>query len=160
LYFEPETGGLDYQSLSNLGPHRLVAGLHIRAIEIRENIIQEGEELVREIVPIIQHASGALYHESRTKANIAAILQDGSDQIRNIRRVIFQIGILYHHDITGDSSESCAEGGCLAGVALMLQQTDARITGTMLSDQVRGFIARRIVDYHDFVEVTYRLVDT
>src|SRR5262249_31438407 len=93
-----------------------------------QDVIQEGKELVRQIVPIIEHPSGALYHESGAEANISPIVKDGSNQIRDIGWVIFQVRVLDDNHIACDLAEAGPQGGSFTCVLVMAEKLDSRVS--------------------------------
>ena len=60
LGFETETVGRQRQSLQEIRMDNLIAGLHIREVEVREHVAQQGEETIAHHVPKEEHSRPSL----------------------------------------------------------------------------------------------------
>src|SRR5262249_4532546 len=154
LRLKAEAVRFELQVGQHLAAEDLVAGLHVREIEVGEHVRQRGQGLVGHVVPEIQHAM-ALADESRAINDVGPPLQDRLEQPRIFRRVIIQIGVLHQDALAGGVAEALPQRRALALVALL--EEDADVAAFQLAqDAVRAVLAA-IIDQDQFLRDRHRL---
>jgi len=97
---------LDSDLLNDLAAECLVAGFHVREIEVGKHVAQQCKKSVAHAVPKIYNPMGSATLESAAKHHIGLVLQDWCDHDRIFLWIVFQVGILHNGDITRGASSS------------------------------------------------------
>ena len=95
--------------------------------------------------------------EASSVDNVGNAVKEWRQQLRNVRRVVLQVGVLNHHEIAGRGVDPGAHSGALALVALVDDQAQPRNLGFEPADDLNRLVDRTIVNYEDLsVEVKLR----
>ena len=86
LGFDAEAVLLEGDGLDQLAFKNFVAGFHVGEVEIGRHVRQEGEELVAEGVPEIQHAVLVRADEARAQDGIRLAAENGLEQCQRFYR--------------------------------------------------------------------------
>jgi hypothetical protein len=124
LRFDPEPLAAEPQILEDVCPHRLVTGLHVREVQVVEDVGEPREDPVPEGVPVQEHPPLRTRRESRAEDRVGSVLHDRLQEPRELRRVVFQVGVLYHRDIPGHAGDGGTDGSSLPAVDRMLEDDD------------------------------------
>ena len=85
-------------------------------LRLVKHVRAQGEELVADHVPEIDHAVGVAAHEARAEDDVGLAVEDRLEQPRVFLRVVFEVGVLHDHDVAGGGGEAGAQRGALAPV--------------------------------------------
>ena len=99
LRFESKPVRFDLDSCEYFSPKHLVAGLHVRQLQVREDVREQRKHPVRNVVPEIMHALWPA-QKSRAVHHVRAPVNDWLQQNLVITRVVFQVRVLHQHDIS------------------------------------------------------------
>src|SRR5688572_16267254 len=119
LGLEAEAVLLDADRARHLAPEHLVAGLHVGEIQVGDHVREEGQHAVRHAVPEEEHAVRHAGEEARAVHHVRATLEDGTDELRELRGVVLEVRVLDDHDVPLRAPEPGAQGGPLALVSLV-----------------------------------------
>jgi hypothetical protein len=150
---------LDDHVPCDLGLHRLIAGLDVGEVEISDQIAYESQEFVRKIVAKIEHPTRSSNEKSRAQTNVSQSFPDRADQLRNFPRMVFQVRVLDHDNISGNSSETGPECSRFALIDLMAEKFNAWLFRSLLQTDFHRRICRSIIDYDHFVDVRIKFED-
>ena len=89
LRLESKAIFLDRDGLNDFPPHSLVAGLHIRKIQVGEYVGHEREEAIAHGVPKVEHSVLLRTNEPGTKNRIGFSTQNRMQQNWILRGIIF-----------------------------------------------------------------------
>ena len=78
---------LDGDRLDDVRPERLVAGLHVRHVEVVDHVRQQGQRVVEHLVPEEQRAAGRA-DEARSEGDVRDAVDDRLDDAGKILRVV------------------------------------------------------------------------
>lgn len=109
LRFESESILLDFDRLDHLTPEDLITSLHVREVEIREDVGQQGEESVAHRMPEIENPVGPAREETTAENDIRLAGYEGLDQAQQIVWIVFEIRILNGHEFPRDLAKSRAQ---------------------------------------------------
>src|SRR5215469_9058270 len=118
---EPKAVGLDFDALQDFLAKDFVAGLHIGKLQVGENVGKQSEHSVCYVVPEVVDALWAA-KESRAIDNICAAVDDGFEQDAIIARVVFEVRVLYQHDVTSGLGKAAAQSRALALVGRLKEE--------------------------------------
>jgi hypothetical protein len=111
--FKPEAVGFQLDSLQDFAAENLVAGFHVRELEVGEDVGEKSEHLVGNVVPEIVDALRPA-KKSRAEDDVGAAVDDGFKKLVVVARIVFEVGILDENDVAGDFGKATAESGALA----------------------------------------------
>jgi hypothetical protein len=123
LRFHAEAARPDGDALDDVGAEDLVARLHVREVQVRDHVGEEGEELVRDVMPEVQDAAGGA-REARAVDDVGLALEDRRQELRIVAGVVLEIRVLDQHDVPGRLREAAPEGGALPLVGLLVVDPD------------------------------------
>src|SRR4029453_9433901 len=103
------------QPLQDRSPKGLIAGPHVREIQVRQHVRDDGEHLVRHGMPIEQDAMGTA-EEARPIDDIRNPALNGRDELEVVLRLILEIRSLDDDDVTAGFLKSSPERGSLSTV--------------------------------------------
>ena len=95
-------------------PERLVAGLHVGQVEVRRHVAGRGQEMVRQRVPVVDHAPLAGDQEARPVDHIGLVGQQRTQHFRVLGGVVFQVGVLDDAEFAHRVFQCRADGRALA----------------------------------------------
>src|SRR5579872_558257 len=124
LGLEAETVAADRNALEEVGAKHLVAGLHVGEVQVAEHVGDHGQPLVDHGVPIRQHSRLLTRQVARAENGIGAPVEQGPQELRVFRGIVFEIGVLHQAEISVRIFERGANGRALAFVHRFLDQTD------------------------------------
>src|SRR4030095_12015740 len=78
-----------------------VTGLHVSVIQVAYDIREPGQKLVADTVPVVQHPAAFAAGEPGAEHGVGRTVDNGFDQSRDFRRIVFKISILNNGDISG-----------------------------------------------------------
>ena len=110
LRLDPEAVHGERKRPKEIGANHLLTRLHVRQIEIRQRVAEQGEEPVPERVPEEEDAAGPS-HEARPVDGVGPAIQDGVEKGRDRTRVVLQVRVLDDHHVAGGMLESGAQCG-------------------------------------------------
>ena len=90
---------LQLNSLDDFSSEHLVAGFHVTQVQVGECIAQGGQELVSERMPKEENAMRLATGITRSIDHIGMTVQQGLKKQIVFVRVVFEIGVLDHHEI-------------------------------------------------------------
>jgi hypothetical protein len=126
----------------------LVAGLHVRQVQIAEHVGNQGEPLVDHGVPEGQHADLFAGHVARAEDGIGAAIEQRAQQARIFARIVLEVGILHDGEVAHGLADGRAHGRALASIALVPVEPDlSGLARQPLQNRVRA-VSRTIVDDH------------
>jgi hypothetical protein len=79
----------------------------------------------------------------------------GASSAGDVARVVLEIGVLDHHDVTLRVREAGADGGALAAIGRMEEHAD--LAARDAAEDVPGAVERAVVDDEDLLRVRQRL---
>src|SRR5688572_1158221 len=123
LRLDPEAVGAQVEAVQHLAAHHLVAGLHVRQHRVVKDVGEQGQQPVAEIMSEQEDAVAA--EEPGAVDDIGAAVDDQLDQLRELLRGVFEIGILNDDDVAADRVKAAADRGAFALVALLQEQSEA-----------------------------------
>ena len=123
LRLHAEAARPDGDALDDVGAEDLVARLHVREVQVRDHVGEEGEELVRDVVPEVQDAARGA-REAGAVDDVGLALEDRRQELRVVARVVLEVGVLDQHDVPGRLREAPPEGGALALVGILVVDPD------------------------------------
>lgn len=139
--------------LKALASEEFIACLHVGEVQVGEAVRQGREKPVSDGVPIVQDAVLAVSEETAAVHDIGPALNDRLQELRVFVGVVFQVGVLYDHDVAGCLSEAGAQCRALALVHVVELQRDAveRIRLVRLRQRFHDFpgIVMAAVVYQD-----------
>src|SRR5664280_1563412 len=150
LRLESEPVFFDRDLLQHLATESLVAGLHVRDVDVGGHIGEQSEKLVADHVPEIDYPVRLGANETRAKNDIGLTVEDGLDQLGIFPRVVFQIGVLDEHDVTGDGGEPGPERGALAAINLVINDL-VHQRRNLRAQKVPRAISRAVVNDDDLL---------
>ena len=100
-------------------------------------------------MPVVEHAV-RLPEKAGAKDDVGPAVEQGRQELGILPRVVFEIGILHDHDVSGGSCEACSQGGALAGIPVVQAEPDVRPRGDMLREPLPRAIRRAVVHDDDF----------
>src|SRR5262249_8214840 len=98
LRLEPESVGLQRDALQHLAAAHLVAGRHVREVQVREHVRERRQSLVGDVVPEVQDAM-AFADEARAEDDVGPVLDDRLQQPRILGGIILKIGVLHEDNV-------------------------------------------------------------
>ena len=125
----------------------LVTGFHVAEIEVREDVRQQRQQSIADVVPEIQHAL-IVAGESAAEDDVGQILDDWLNELRVLGRVVFEIGVLNDHRITGGRREASPQRGTLAAIRVVEQKLEIRLSVPAFQDLATS-IGAAVVDEYD-----------
>ena len=150
LRLDPEVARLQIQTIGDVADEHLVAGLHVRQVQVGERVGQERQQPVADRVPEIQDAMPARRSQkSRTVDDVGLAFEDGLEQQRVFARVVLEVRVLDDDDIAGGLAEAARHGGALA-LILRLQEHAHAVVPVELGQNRPRPIPRPVVDDDDF----------
>ena len=150
LGFEAEALFRDGDGLDQLAFENFVAGLHVREVEIRCHVRQEGEELVAEGVPEIQHAVLVRADEAGAEDGVRLAAENGLEQRGVVCGIVFEVGVLDEHDVRRGFADAGSQGSALAMVALVPVQADSLLGRRCVCQHFECAICGTIIHHHHF----------
>ena len=125
----------------------LVAGLHVRQIEVGEGIRYEGEELIADGVPEEQDPPVVAAGEPGAVDDVRVSGQDRPEEPGIVGRVVFQVGVLDDAQVPRRQLNGGPDGRALPLVGLVEVDPDEfRVSLPELLKDVVGAVRRAIVD--------------
>ena len=98
LGLDAEVARLQIESIGDVADEHLVAGLHVREVQVGERIGQERQHPVADRMPEIEDAMAARRPEkARAVDHVGLALENRLEQQRVLARVVFEIGVLDDH---------------------------------------------------------------
>ena len=128
LRLEAEAVGADGDALQQIGAEDLVAGLHVRQVQIAEHVGDQRQALVDHGVPEGQHARLLAGHVARAEDRVGVAVEQRPEQARIFRGIVFEVGVLDEGEIAGGLVDGGAHGRALAAVLLVAVEVDLRET--------------------------------
>lgn len=98
---------MQFYALDHAGVEELVAGLHIRQVQVGEHVASEREPLVPDAVPKEQDAVWAATHEAGAIDHIGKARDYGPQQHVVFLRVILQVRILDDEVLARGLADAC-----------------------------------------------------
>src|SRR6185369_493246 len=120
LRLKTESVFFDRHLCKQLAAERLVAGLHIREVQIGKHVREERQHSVAEGMPEEQHSMRAR-EETRTVNDIRPSRIDRLNQDSIFSRVIFKIGVLNDDDVACSCRYARAQCGTFALIDFMIE---------------------------------------
>src|SRR5215210_676449 len=150
LRLHGEVVGADGDRLDQRCPEDLVAGLHVRQVEVGEPVAERGQHPVAEAVAIVEDPAAVAGQETRAVDHVGAVFQEGPHQARIVSRVVLEVGVLEEDEVAGRFGDAAADGGPLALVLPLLEQSEAvRILGGELPQELQAAVLGAVVDDQD-----------
>ena len=135
LRLDAEAIAVERRLLEDVAADRLVAGLHVRQVDVVEDVGQPGQEMVRDAVPVEQDFALRGGGEARAEDRVGLPFQDRRDQRRIVARVVFEVRVLDQADVAAHFLNRAADRGPLPHVLRLAEDADARLA---LGHRVRG----------------------
>src|ERR1019366_1128526 len=104
----------------------------------------------------IQHSGCFSDEKPRPVNDISLVLQDGSNHIRNFRRIVLQVGILNYDDVADGGGDSTFYRCSLSLVSFVPNATNLRMNAAEVGDYGRCGVLRAIVN-DDYFQHTGQL---
>jgi hypothetical protein len=82
LRLDAEAIAVERRLLQDVGPDGLVAGLHVRQVDVVEDVRQPGQEVVGDAVPVEQDLALRRGREPRAEHRVGLAFEDRRDQRR------------------------------------------------------------------------------
>jgi hypothetical protein len=143
-------------SVQDLSPEDLVAGLHVREVQIVEGVGEKGEAPVDDVVPEVEHAMPArAAQEARAEHDVRPSLGDGGEQRWVVGGVVLEVGVLDHDHVSGGLGEGGPQRRSLAAVRPMLEDPELREARGQGPQALRGAVRGGVVDDEDLLVEGY-----
>ena len=123
LRLHAESARPDRDALDDVRAEDLVAGLHVGEVQVRDHVREEGQELVRDVMPEIEDAARRA-GEAGAVHDVGLALEDRGQELRVVARVVLEVRVLDQHDVSGRLGEAAPERGALALVGLLVEDPD------------------------------------
>src|SRR5580700_2220086 len=91
-----ESRAFERNALEQASANHFVASLHVRQVEIRDDVAHESQKFVSELVSKEQGSLVAPGHEARAENRIGILHQEQFNHLQQIDWVIFEVGIVNH----------------------------------------------------------------
>ncbi len=166
LRLDVERRALERDALQQIGPHHLVARLHVGQIQVAHEIAQKRQELVTQRVPEEKRALVAARHESRSKNGVRFLDEKHFHHFRQVLRVIFEVRVVDHHKICVDVGQSGPNRRALAAVLLVAHPNPRNLRIRLLRfkrsaksiESLRRPVRRSVVDHDNLDEFQQRRI--
>ncbi len=145
---KPNRSLVNDQRLEERRANHLVACLHVREVQIREHVGQEGQESVADGVPEVQHPVIAA-EKARAEHRVGLAECDRLHQSGKLGGIVLEVRILDHDHVAGGLRNAGAERGALAAIDRMMHGHVHRPFPPEPVEDGRGLVARAIVHHHD-----------
>ena len=150
LGFDAKAVFLERYGLDEFAFENFVAGFHVGEVEIGCHVRQEGEELVAEGVPEIEHAVLVRADEAGAEDGVRLAAENGLEQRGVVRRVVFEVGVLDEHDVRRGFADASSQGGTFALVAVVPVQADPLLGRRCICQHFECAICGTIIHHHYF----------
>jgi hypothetical protein len=141
---ETEAIFFDLDGLEHLSIERLVAGFHVGEVQIREHVRHRREETVAHVVPVVQDTVRTIRTEPASIDDIGSAVEQRGQQLAVFCRVVLEVGVLHHHEISSRLGEASPEGSAFAHVSRLLDDANSRIED--LASALDRAVSRPVVD--------------
>ena len=115
----------DHDAPGEVGPHRLVARLHVRQVQVGDGVGDQGQELVRDVVPEEEHPARRA-GEPGAEDRVGPPVHDRPDQPRVLLGVVLEVRVLDEQDVAPGLGKAPADRGALALVPLLVEDAVSR----------------------------------
>ena len=122
LRLDAEVPAEERDGFEQVGPHRLVASLHVGEVEVGDDVGEEGEEAVAELVPVEQHPPHLAADEAGPEDGVGVLLHEDLDDAQQIARVVLEVGVVDDGDLAGGVLQRGADRLALSTVALVAKE--------------------------------------
>src|SRR5262245_33280952 len=136
LYAEP--AGLDDHVPNYVAAKCFVAGFDIGHVQIGQNVRNHRQDAICHEMVEVQHASRAPHQETRTVDDIGVAFKNRLDDVNDLRRIVFEVGVLNDDDLASAFLESLLERGAFAAVFLMKDANAIVPSGICIEDLSRA----------------------
>ena len=138
LRLDAEAVAVQRRLLEDVGPDRLVAGLHVGQVDVVEDVGQPGQELVGDAVPVEQDLPLARGGEARSEHRVGLALEDRRDQRGIVGRVVLQVGVLDQADVAAHVLDRGPDRASLPHVARLAEDADALESVAASASRISG----------------------
>ena len=150
LRLDAEAARLDGHGLDDLAAEHLVAGLHVRQIEVREHVGGQRQEAVADRVPEVQDAPCTPAQKARAVDDVGVPLLDRREQLQVFHRVVLEVRVLHDHHVARGVAEADRDRGSLALVYRL--EEDPHAAGPVEPAQdLAGPVGGPVVDDQDLL---------
>ena len=126
--------------------HHLVAGLHVGEPAAKQHVGRAGQDLVREDRQ--PRRLGTAREKPRSIDDAGAAIENRLRQLRQLRRIELEVGILDRDDRAGGLGEANADRAALAAVLLGVDDAQLRPLRDLVEHLARA-VGRSVVDDED-----------
>ncbi len=153
---------LNFNGICDLTTKRLVTDFHIRQVDVGHHVAEQGQEVVPDLMPEIQHAMGPRTRESTAIHNICYILLNQRDQRWNISWIVLEIRILNNDDISCRDLDRSPNGCAFTLIFFVFRYGYIRMYGADFTSDIETRIRRAIInnDKLDFVNSVLDIEDS
>ena len=137
LRLDPEALAPQPELLQHVGTDRLVARLHVRQVEVVQDVREPGEQTIAKGVPVQEDAAFRARGEPRSEHRIRAVLEDGLQEARELRGVVLEVRVLHDPDVAGHRGDACADRRTLPAIRRMSHDDDPLIAPRQLLEDLR-----------------------
>src|SRR6266498_249342 len=141
FHFKSEAAGNDQHVANDLATKRLITGFNVGHVQVSQRIGKKRQKLVGEVVIEIENTRCSPDQKTGTKDNISVAIENRPNKTENVRRVIFEVGVLHDDDLSGSECETGLQGRGLAGIALVTNEAYLLIHLGMLTRLFFGSIS-------------------
>ena len=141
---------LEGDGLDQLAFENFVAGLHVGEVEIGCHVRQEGEELVAERVPEVEHAVLVRADEAGAEDGVCLAAENGLEQRGVVCGIVFEVGVLDEHDVRRGFADAGSQGGTFSLIALVPVQADSLLGRRCICQHFECAICGAIIHHHHF----------
>jgi hypothetical protein len=116
LRLDAEAGRLDGERLDHLAPEDLVAGLHVREIQVGQHVRDERQHPVPDGVPEVEDAALSPAEKTRAVHHVGAPRLDRVEQSRVVHGVVLEVGVLDDDEVPAGFLEAAGDRRALPAV--------------------------------------------
>jgi hypothetical protein len=148
LRLKAEAVRTDRDTLEEVRAEDLIAGFHVREVEIAEHVGNQGEALIDHGVPEGEDARLFAGKVARAEDGVGVAIQQRAEEAGILGGIVFQIGVLDQGEIAGGHLDGGADGGAFAAIVRVLREEDLRECGGEALENEIGPVGGTIVDNH------------
>src|SRR4051812_2706513 len=146
LRLEAEPVRRERDLVEDLAAEDLVAGLHVREVQVGDHVRERGQHLVAGVVPEVDDAVRTAAEEAAAEDDVGMTVDDRLEQPRVVGGVVLEVGVLDEDDVAGRRREPGTQRGALPAV-LRLEHDD--VARPHAVDELAAPVGAAVVDEHD-----------
>src|ERR1035437_6919018 len=147
---EPELVRREMQRARQITANRLVAGLHVGEVEIRQLVAEGGEHRVAHRVPEVEHAMRPA-KEARAEAGVRLSLDDRLQHGGPILRIVLEVGILDDDDVARARGERGTNRLALSTILWLGDEAIDEARGVQLDETLARAVGGTVIDADDLL---------